>query len=52
MLFAIVIIWSHLGTTNVQLLSNASFSSGRQLFIWFIFFVGMSVKVPMYPVHI
>ena len=52
MLLGIVVIYFHLGTTDIQILLNSYFTPYRQLFLWLAFFASFSVKVPMLPVHI
>ena len=52
MLLGIIVIYFHLGTTDIQILLNSNFSENRQLFLWLAFFASFSVKVPMLPFHI
>ena len=52
MLIGIIIIYLEIGTTDIQVLMNSSFSYERQLFLWVAFFCSFAVKVPMMPFHI
>ena len=52
MLVALILIYLHVGSTNIELILQAQFSEYRQLIIWFAIFVALAVKVPMYPFHI
>jgi proton-translocating NADH-quinone oxidoreductase chain M len=52
MLFSIIIIYFHTGTTDVQILSMSQFSNYRQIILWFSFFIAFAIKVPMIPFHI
>lgn len=52
MLLAIIYIYSELGTTNIYSLMAHPFSESEQLFLWFLFFIAFSVKVPVVPFHI
>lgn len=52
MLMGIVVIYSQIGSTDLQLLNQASFSKYRQIFLWLSFFASFAVKIPMLPVHI
>ena len=52
MLLGIIIIYFHLGTTDIQILLNSEFSNTRQIILWLAFFASFAVKVPMLPFHI
>ena len=52
MLIGIIVIYSQIGSTDLQLLSQAEFSKYRQIFLWLSFFASFAVKIPMLPVHI
>jgi NADH-quinone oxidoreductase subunit M len=52
MLVGLVVLYSHVFTTNVMMLNISSISNERQLIIWFCFFIAFAVKIPMFPFHI
>jgi len=52
MLSALIFIYFHVGSTDLKVIYNSSFSNYRQLFLWFAFFLSFAVKIPMMPVHI
>ncbi len=52
MLTAIYFIYLHVGSTNIEIISQSNFSQNRQLFLWLAFFIALAVKVPMFPVHL
>jgi len=52
MLFSILIIYIHLGTTNYDILLLNNFNSLYQKFLWFAIFFSFAIKIPMIPVHI
>nr|YP_009114076.1 NADH dehydrogenase subunit 4 [Hildenbrandia rubra]AHB62139.1 NADH dehydrogenase subunit 4 [Hildenbrandia rubra] len=52
MLLGILTIYFEVGTTDVQILWNHSFSLQRQFFLWAAFFLSFSIKIPMIPFHI
>lgn len=52
MLLAILFVYLHVGFTDFYTLSYVSFSLNRQFILWFLFFFGFAIKVPMFPVHI
>ena len=52
MLLGIIIIYFHTGTTNLLILSGFEFSFTREKFIWVLFFISFSIKIPMFPFHI
>jgi NADH-quinone oxidoreductase subunit M len=52
MLIAIIFVYLHTGFTDFYTLGYVSFSLNRQFMLWFLFFLGFAIKVPMFPVHI
>lgn len=52
MLLGILVIYSHIQTTDIRILYNTNFSFYRQLFLWLSFFFAFCVKVPLFPFHI
>jgi len=51
MLIAIFYIYSKTGTTDINKITNFSFSHDVQFWLWLAFFASFSVKLPMWPVH-
>lgn len=52
MLFSILYVYYHVGTTDYEVLLTFSFSEIEQKFLWFAFFLAFASKVPMIPVHL
>ena len=52
MLSAVIYIYSVKGTTDLLILWFTNFSYQSQLILWFLFFFGLAVKIPMVPFHI
>ena len=52
MLVGVLILYSHVGTTDYLIILNSSFSEIRQIFLWLAFFASFAVKIPMLPFHI
>jgi proton-translocating NADH-quinone oxidoreductase chain M len=52
MLLAIIFIYLHCGTTDINILMYSTFSFNRELFLWFSFFLSFGIKVPIFPFHI
>ena len=52
MLLGILVIYSHVQTTDIRILYNTNFSFYRQLILWASFFFAFCVKVPLFPFHI
>lgn len=52
MLLGILLIYSHIQTTDIRILYITNFSFHRQLILWLSFFFALSVKVPLFPFHI
>lgn len=51
MLLAILAMWYHTGTTNMEVWLHTAFPPGMQIWLFVLFFASFSVKVPMWPVH-
>jgi len=52
MLLSIFIIYLHVGSTNLLVIMESSFTENRQLILWLAFFIAFCVKVPVVPFHI
>lgn len=52
MLFGILALYWDVGTTNLLFLNLNCVCFEKQLFLWFCFFIGFAVKIPMIPLHI
>jgi len=52
MLLGILVIYSHVQTTDIRVLYYTNFSFYRQLILWCSFFFAFCVKVPLFPFHI
>lgn len=52
MLLGILVIYSHVQTTDIRELYYTNFSFYRQLILWLSFFFAFCVKVPLFPFHI
>ena len=52
MLLGILVIYSHIQTTDIRILYNTNFSFYRQLILWLSFFFAFCIKVPLFPFHI
>lgn len=52
MLGAIILLYIHVGSTDIQFLQSVEFTMNRELLLWAAFFLSFSIKVPMYPFHI
>lgn len=52
MLLAIMAIYFHLGTTDINVLMQSTFSENRQIILWLAFFASFATKIPLVPVHI
>ena len=52
MLFSIIVIYSHTGTTDFQVLWGMELSGIREKLIWLAFFFSFAIKIPMFPFHI
>lgn len=49
MLLAILMIYSYVGSTDLQLISLCDISLDSQKFLWLAFFLAFAVKTPLYP---
>ena len=52
MLITLVLIYFIVGSTDLQILWNFSFSEKEQFYFWLAFFMSFAVKIPMIPFHI
>jgi NADH-ubiquinone oxidoreductase chain 4 len=54
LLFAILIIILEKQTSNFYILfyCNLPFTKEKQIFLFFLFFIGLAVKVPIFPLHV
>ena len=52
MLIGILVIYFHVGTTDIQVIIQTPIGSNKQIFLWMCFFSSFAVKIPMLPVHI
>lgn len=52
MLISLILIYSIVGTTDLQILWNFPFSETHQLLFWLAFFASFAVKIPMVPFHL
>ena len=51
-LLAISLIFSNKGSSSFDFFLYSYFFYDRLILIWFLFFLGFSVKIPLMPVHI
>ncbi|MDB5590933.1 NADH-quinone oxidoreductase subunit M [Enterovirga sp.] len=51
MLLAIIAMYWHAGTTDIQTLLQHRFPASMQTWLWLAFFASLAVKMPMWPVH-
>jgi len=52
LLFALLYIYSIVGSLNYELLLNFTFSFNQQYWLWFAFFLSFASKIPLFPLHI
>ena len=52
MLLSIIVIASHVGTTDFTLITVTNFTFKGQLLLWLGFFIAFAVKTPLVPFHI
>lgn len=52
MLIGLFLIIQECGTTNLLVLEQYNFDKEFQEILWFLFFWGFAVKIPMFPFHI
>ena len=50
-LVAILVMYFHVGTTDIPTLMNAGFAPGLQKWLWLAMFASFAVKIPMWPFH-
>ena len=51
MLLAMMAMFWHAGTTDIEKLMDVKFPADMQWWLWFAFFASFAVKMPMWPVH-
>ncbi|HEX5958244.1 MAG TPA: NADH-quinone oxidoreductase subunit M, partial [Hyphomicrobiaceae bacterium] len=51
MLLALMAMYWHAGTTDIETLLAHKFPAGMQWWLWLAFFASFAVKLPMWPVH-
>lgn len=51
MLLALVTMWLHAGTTDIETLLHTDFPVSMQTWLFLALFASFAVKVPMWPVH-
>ncbi|OJW25978.1 MAG: NADH-quinone oxidoreductase subunit M [Rhodospirillales bacterium 69-11] len=51
MLLALIAMWLHAGTTDIETLLHTTFPIGMQTWLFLALFASFAVKVPMWPVH-
>lgn len=52
MLLAFLVIFYHVGSTDLEVLSLADISFESQRWLWLAIFLSLAVKTPLLPVHI
>lgn len=52
LLFVLLLLYYDFGTFNFSLLSKIEISDKKQLLMWILTFISLSVKVPMIPFHL
>ena len=52
MLISIFIVYSYVGTTDLEILWNVEWVGNIKYLLWFALFLTFSIKVPMFPFHI
>jgi proton-translocating NADH-quinone oxidoreductase chain M len=52
MLLAFFIIYIHEGSTDFLVFYYGNFSYEMEIFLWFLLFFSLAVKIPLFPVHI
>ncbi len=52
MLIGLILIYLEIGSFNMLLLSNYNWDSKTQIYLWVFFFIGFSIKIPMFPFYI
>lgn len=51
LILALFYIWSHFGTTNLDYLLTVHINEESQKILFFLIFIPLAAKVPMYPFH-
>jgi NADH-quinone oxidoreductase subunit M len=51
MLLALIAMWLHAGTTDIETLLHTQFPAHMQTWLFLALFASFAVKVPMWPVH-
>ena len=51
MLIAIIFIYKHTKSMNIEELQGNFFSKNIQIYLWLAFFASFAVKIPMWPFH-
>lgn len=51
MLLAMIALFIHAGTSDMQILAKVSLPFGMQCWLWGAFFASFAVKIPMWPLH-
>lgn len=51
MLLAIIKLYNEAGTTDITAMTHLSLTPYLQKWLWLSFFLGMAVKIPMWPFH-
>jgi len=51
MLLALIAMWLHAGTTDIEVLMDTEFPAHMQTWLFLALFASFAVKVPMWPVH-
>src|SRR5262245_30069946 len=51
MLLALMAMYWHAGTSDIETLLTHRFPAGMQWWLWLAFFASFAVKLPMWPVH-
>ena len=51
MLLAIIKLYNEAGTTDIAAMTHLTLTPYLQKWLWLSFFVGMAVKIPMWPFH-
>lgn len=52
MLFGVLIVVLETGVTNIHMLTIYNFAFKKQIVLFFLFFWGFSIKIPMFPFHL
>ncbi|WP_440959720.1 NADH-quinone oxidoreductase subunit M [Oceanicaulis sp. LC35] len=51
MLAAMIVMFTQVGTTDIEVLLAHPFARDLQIWLWLAFFASFAVKMPMWPVH-